>query len=229
MFAGTLALAQTVRPLIDENTVGGPGKKASGRIEYVNDTLQPLAVVLESKSFTVSDTGDLSYQPLDPAVHVKFSATSFRIPPQQSFFVFYEATSDKLPSWFVVYAAFSGFKEKTEQGFRIQILLPHTIYLLPKQKLQKDDLEIRVAEFHAREKKVVVRLSNKGPAFGRVLETSISGPGNSSQAGFPIFPFSERQVEFPWEPSADPRKVTLRFLRFSLERAIQPAQPANAP
>ncbi|HYY73114.1 MAG TPA: hypothetical protein VE778_05935, partial [Candidatus Bathyarchaeia archaeon] len=101
----------------------GPGKTASGKIEYVNDSLQTLSVVLEAKSFTVSDTGDLSYRPLDEDIHVKFSTMSFRIPPKQNFFVFYEASADKLPSWFVVYATFGGFKEKTQEGFRIQIQL----------------------------------------------------------------------------------------------------------
>jgi len=43
-------LGQTVRPLIDENVVKGPGKSASGRIEYYNDSLQPLTVTLEPKA-----------------------------------------------------------------------------------------------------------------------------------------------------------------------------------
>jgi hypothetical protein len=90
--------AQTVRPVVDENVVKGPGKKASGRIEYVNDSLQNLNVVLDSRSFIVSDTGDLSYQPLDTRIHVKFSAMSFRIPPKQNYFVFYEASADALPA-----------------------------------------------------------------------------------------------------------------------------------
>src|SRR5258708_26740919 len=93
--------AQTVRPVVDENIVKGPGKKASGRIEYVNDSLQTLNVALDSRSFTVSDTGELSYQPLDARIHVKFSSMSFRIPPKQSYFVFYESWADALPSWFV--------------------------------------------------------------------------------------------------------------------------------
>src|SRR5258708_1744811 len=99
--AAALLAAQTVQPVVDENVVKGPGKKASGRIEYVNDSLQTLNVVLDSRSFIVSDTGELSYQPLDARIHVKFSVMSFRIPPKQSYFVFYEAWADALPSWFV--------------------------------------------------------------------------------------------------------------------------------
>src|SRR5215467_6796209 len=146
--------AQTVRPVVDENIVKGPGKKASGRIEYVNDSLQTLNVVLDSRSFTVSDTGDLSYQPLDSRIHVKFSASSFKIPPKQNYYVFYEAWADALPSWFVVYATFSGFAERTKEGLQLNVLLPHTIYLLPKQGVKKDELVVKIVEYRPADKKI---------------------------------------------------------------------------
>src|SRR5258708_28144372 len=76
--------AQTVRPVINE--LGNPAK---GRVEYVNDSLTPLNVVLEAKSFTVSETGEIAYRPLDANIHLKRSATSFRIQPQQTYYVFY--------------------------------------------------------------------------------------------------------------------------------------------
>src|SRR5512140_4047820 len=80
------ALAQTVRPLINE--LGNPSK---GRVEYVNDGLTPLNVVLEARSFTVTETGEINYRPLDADIHLKLSATSFRVQPQQTYYVFYEA------------------------------------------------------------------------------------------------------------------------------------------
>src|SRR5437764_6372049 len=120
------ALAVTVTPIIDENVAGGPGKKVSGKIDYINDTLQPLQVVLDTKSFSVSDTGEMSYRALDPDIHLKLSEMSFRIAPRQTYTVFYEVSADKIPAWCVVYAAFSGFKERTKEGFKIQVQLPHT-------------------------------------------------------------------------------------------------------
>src|SRR4051794_31902182 len=84
--------AQTVRPVIDE--LGNPGK---GRIEYVNDSLTPLNVVLQAKSFSVDEQGQISYRPLDDGVHLKLSATSFRIQPQQTYYVFYEASANAAP------------------------------------------------------------------------------------------------------------------------------------
>src|SRR3954466_1690964 len=87
-------LGQTVRPLISE--LGNPAK---GRVEYVNDSLTPLNVVLEARSFSVSETGEITYRALDPDIHLKLSTTSFRIQPQQTYYVFYEANSPKSPSW----------------------------------------------------------------------------------------------------------------------------------
>ncbi len=134
-------VAQTVRPLINE--LGNPAK---GRVEYVNDGLTPLNVVLEAKSFTVSETGEISYRPLDPDIHLKLSTTSFRIQPQQTYYVFYEATSPKCPSWFVIYAAFSGFPFRTAQGMNVRLELPHTVYLLPKGTVERTDVIISRAE-----------------------------------------------------------------------------------
>lgn len=224
--AATSLFGQTVRPLIDENVVGRAGKSASGKIEYVNDSTQTLTVTLEAKSFTVSDTGELSYRPLDASIHAKLSAMSFRILPKQNYFVFYEASADQLPSWFVVYATFGGFKERTEEGFRIQLQLPHTIYLLPKEELRKDDLMIKMAEYHPTEKKVVFRVENNGSSFGRVLEADVtSARERAAQGGFPVFPFSERQIEIPWEGPSSPARLLLRLAHFRLEQAVNDTAP----
>lgn len=213
-----------MRPLIDENVVKAPGKKASGKIEYYNDSLQPLTVTLEARSFTVSDTGQLSYRPLDGDIHLKLSEMSFRIPPRQSHYVFYQAWSDKLPAWCVLYAAFSGFRQRTPEGFMIQVQLPHTIYLLPKRRLRKAELSIVRAQYLPQKKQVVIRVSNSGEAFGRVLEADVQGPkAKASQSGFPVFPNSQRQVEIPWQSASLPSKVVLHFDRFTMETEVQGA------
>ncbi len=214
--------AQTVRPLIDENSVKAPGDKATGKIEYVNDSLDSLTVMMDIKSYTVSDLGALSYRPLDGDIHVKLSAMSFRIPPKQSYLVFYEASADKLPSWFVVYATFSGFKARSQDGFKIQIELPHTVYLLPKQQVQKNELTVKLAEYHPDTRKIVVRVENTGPEFGRVLEAdATSGRAKTTQGGFPVFPHSQRQVEISWDSNDQPAKLQLRLESFKLEQSIR--------
>ena len=69
--AGT---AQTVRPLIVEYQGA-----ARGHVDYVNDSFQPMTVVLEAKGFKVSETGEITYFPLPGSIHLKLSTMSFRM------------------------------------------------------------------------------------------------------------------------------------------------------
>src|SRR5262249_9095498 len=109
----------------------------------------------------------------------------------------------------------------TSEGLQIHVLLPHTVYLLPKGDVKKADLVVKTAEFHPTEQKVVLRVENTGPAFGRVLEADIgSGKDKVTSNGFPVFPHRERQIEIPWTSSDDPKKVTLHLKGVFLEGPI---------
>ena len=213
------AVAQTVRPLIAE--LGNPAK---GRVEYVNDSMTPLNVVLSAKSFTVSETGDISYRPLDPNIHLKLSTTSFRIQPQQSYFVFYEATTDHAPGWFVIYAAFSGFAFRTQQGMNVRLELPHTVYLLPKESVNKSQVHVTRAEYQPASKAVLLEVENTGDYFGRVQQTFLATNKKKQEApGFPLFPHSKRRMEVPLEGAETPDRLILDFPNFKIE------QPVNGP
>ena len=219
--ATALASAQTVKPVIDE-IVGNPVK---GRIEYVNDGLLPLTVVLELRSFTVSETGEASFRPLDPDIHVKLSSASFRVQPQQTFYVFYEATAPKLPSWFVIYANFTGFGLRTAQGMNVRLQLPHTVYMLPKEPLQKSDLQITRAELDAAQNKVTVEVENTSDKFGRVFGTQlVYAKKKQDVQGFPIFPHSKRILEIPLDEKADgenvPLEISMQTKDFKLEQKL---------
>lgn len=215
------AIAQTVRPVISE--LGNPAK---GRVEYVNDGLTPLNVVLEARSFTVSENGQISYRPLDPSIHLKLSATSFRIQPQQTYYVFYEASAPPSPTWFVIYASFSGFPFRTAQGMNVRLELPHTVYLLPKQKIEKADIRVVRAELDASGNKVLLEVENTGDNFGRVLQTQLENGRKKEEApGFPIFPHSKRILEVPLDPKsqrdAAPTEVSFQFDNFKIEEKLQ--------
>jgi FtsP/CotA-like multicopper oxidase with cupredoxin domain len=222
--------AQTVRPLINE--LSNPAK---GRVEYVNDSLTPLNVVLEPKSFTVSETGEITYRPLDANVHLKLSTTSFRIQPQQTYYVFYEASSPQSPAWFVIYAAFSGFPFRTAQGMNVRLELPHTVYLLPKQSVEKPEVHIERAELSPAGNKVLLEVANTGNNFGRVLQTQLvySRKKQQEAPGFPIFPHSKRILEVPLEEKAEgenaPTEVTLQFQNFKVEEKLQRRSTSEAP
>lgn len=220
------AAGQTVRPVINE--LGNPAK---GRVEYVNDGLTPLNVVLEARSFTVSEKGDISYGPLDPNIHLKLSATSFRIQPQQTYYVFYEASAPPSPTWFVIYASFTGFAFRTAQGMNVRLQLPHTVYLLPKQRAEKADVRVVRAELNAHDNKVILEVENTGNNFGRVLETQLAAGKKKQEApGFPIFPHSKRILEVPLDTKAAgdaaPTEVSFQFENFKIEEKLQ-VKPNN--
>lgn len=225
-----ICVSQTVRPVISE--LGNPAK---GRVEYVNDSLTPLNVVLEAKSFSVSETGGISYRPLDADVHLKLSATSFRVQPQQTYYVFYEATAPKSPTWFVIYAAFSGFPFRTAQGMNVRLELPHTVYLLPKQGVTQQEIRIARAELNAVDGKVRIEVENTGDNFGRILDTELVYSKRKQQPapGFPIFPHSRRILEVALDEKPEgenvPVEVTLQFQNFKLEEKLQRSSYASAP
>lgn len=226
-FAAALP-AQTVRPVINE--LGNPAK---GHVEYVNDGLVPLNVVLEAKSFTVSESGEISYRPLDPSIHLKLSVTSFRIQPQQTYYVYYEATSPQSPNWFVLYAAFSGFAFRTAQGMNVKLELPHTVYLLPKQSVEKPEVKVVRAELNAATNKVTLEVENTGNNFGRILQTYLLYSKKKQEApGFPIFPHSRRILEVPLDEKAEgenvPIDVSFNFDKFKVETKLQRAPDVAA-
>lgn len=217
---GATASAQTVRPVINE-LVGNPVK---GRVEYVNDGLTRLNVVLEARSFTAAESGEISYRPLDPGLHVKSSATSFRIPPQQTYYVFYEAISPQVPAWFVIYANFTGFAFRPAQG-NVRLQLPHTICLLPKQSVEKS-LHVIRADLDAAQNKVTIEVESSGPNFGRILQTHRLYSNKKVEApGFPVFPHGKRILEVPLEPKAEgenvPVDVSLELEKFTLEQELE--------
>jgi hypothetical protein len=227
LLALSTAQAQTVRPVINE--LGNPAK---GHVEYVNGGLVPLNVVLEAKSFTVSEAGEISYRPLDPDIHLKLSTTSFRIQPQQTYYVYYEATSPQSPNWFVLYASFTGFAFRTSQGMNVKLQLPHTVYLLPKQSVEKEEVHVVRAELDAATNKVTLEVENTGNNFGRIQQTFLLYSRRKQEApGFPIFPHSKRILEVPLDQKAEgenvPINVSFNFEKFKVEQKLQRA-PAQA-
>jgi hypothetical protein len=216
LFPGAIATAQTVRPIISEYT--GTGK---GRVELVNDSTIPLTVIVSPKSFEVSETGEISYGPMADDIHVKLSAMSFRIQPKQSYYVFYEAKSERLPCWFVIYFEFSGFPVKDHSGLNVQLELPHTVYLLPKGSVKRDELEAS-AVFDGNTKKIKVTTFNKGTTVARVLMMNAEQRGHKDQGfGFPIYPQKHRIAEMQWSGSTPPEKIILEFENFKLETPVR--------
>ena len=216
LLGATMCTAQTIRPILSEYAVTG-----KGRVELTNDSTVPLTVIVTPKSFEVSETGEISYGPMPADIHLKLSAMSFRIAPRQSYYVFYEAKADWLPAWFVIYFEFSGFPIRDHSGLNMQVELPHTVYLLPRQSFKREDLEVS-AKFDGAGRKVLITTFNKSTTVGRVLMTEAQGHGQKAQGvGFPIYPGKKRIVELPWQGDAAPDKVVLNLDGFKVERTVE--------
>ena len=91
LFLWPLAFAQTIQPLIVEYN-----GKAGGKFQVTNNTLEPMAIVLEPKSFSLDDKGWATYRKLDDTIHLELSTMSFRLESKQTYYIFYKAHADIL-------------------------------------------------------------------------------------------------------------------------------------
>jgi hypothetical protein len=208
--------AQTVSPPIAEYQ-----ERARSSFQLINSTIFPLSVVLEVHGFTVTEQGEVQEVPLDTAkVRVKLSAMSFRIPPRQTYAVFYEATADSLPAWFNIVSAMTG--AKTDNGLNVRILLPHVVYLNQKQPLKKEQVALRAIVVDSTSGKLRVQLENLGPNLGRVQQvTATAGKTTSAPgAGFPLLPHMLRWTEVDWPAGPSPERLTVRFARFTMDTVL---------
>lgn len=210
------SVAQTVRPVVVEYY----GTSVKGRFELANDGLVPLNVVLEPKSFDVTETGDAIYRPLDGRVRLRLSTMSARIPARQSRWVFFEARADTIPAWFVITATFSGMPKRS--GLEVLVELPHTVYLVQKELLRREDVRVPTAVYSAAEKWILLEIENRGPRLGRATQIEAIAKGERREApSFPLLPGGRRQLLIPWDASREPDRVTIRFQGFTLDIPLQ--------
>jgi len=216
---GHAVFAQGISPVIVEYQ-----GKAKGSFEVRNDTIYPLSVVLEPMSFTVDAEGNPRYRPLDSTIHVRCSTTSFRVPPKQIHTVYYEANAEQLPAWFTIYATV-GKGTATQSGLQIAIQLPHTVYLLPKQKFERSAVVFLRSETISGQKKVAVELKNSSQLFARVQEVELYfASGKKTYVGFPFFPGQLRKLELDWDKEANPSQIVLKFEKFRVSSDIRLGQ-----
>lgn len=213
--------AQTISPIIVEYH-----QKGSGKILLTNNTLKPLVVVLQPESFSISPDGRAMYRPLDTGIHVELSTTSVRLMPQQQYYVFYKTSADSLPAWYTIYATFS--PEHPGPGLTVRVMLPHTVYLLQKQPLAKDDVHAGPALYDAQKKLVTCDVENVSKAYGRMREGSVNAGRESTPIdGFPLLPGDPRHLEIAWTGKNPPETLTFHFDRFEIKLPVSAGAPAT--
>jgi len=221
LIASRPAQAQTIRPIVSEYSL-----QARGRVEVVNDSDRPLNVVIEPHGFSVTDSGEVLEQPFPAGVQLELSATSLRLPPRQSRFVFYEARAERGPVWFVLYANFTGFPAREFSGINVQLELPHIVYLLPKESWKRTDLHVTSVDVQPDKGLVALVVENTGASFGRVASLQIEGLRRKMTVpGFPLFPGRQRRIEIPWDGTDRPASVDVKTKDFSFTERIPPSAP----
>jgi hypothetical protein len=220
VLAGMRAQAQSISPIIVEYQ-----GKGAGKILLTNDTLTPLVVVLEPESFSIAPDGKAIYRPLDPGIHVELSTTSVRLMPQQQYYVFYKTRADSLPAWYTIYATFS--PARSGPGLTVRVMLPHTVYLLQKQPLTKDDVHTGPAVWDPQKKLVVCDVENISKSYGRMRDGKVQAGHESAPIdGFPLLPGDPRHLEIPWTGKNTPETLTLHFDHFELKLPVSASSPA---
>lgn len=141
MFAGGVQ-AQYLSPLAAEAKAG---RSTRGEITVRNVGIRPITVVIEPRSFTISQDGHSSILPLDPGIQVKLSEMSARLGAKQEHTIGYEASCAHYPCQFVLLAEFSG--GHTDNGAAIRILIPSSVWICP-DKSRGCREEIRQNVFH---------------------------------------------------------------------------------
>lgn len=202
---GVTGVAQTVAPPVAEYR-----NKANGMFELRNDGDTPLAAILELHSFAVDEAGTLTYQALDPKLKVELGSNSFVIPPHQSHFVFYKASTTGDQAWFTILSTMTKAASAPGQ-MRINFILPHVVYIYQKQKLKKEDVSVRFVHGSS-PGQYTLEIENHSGKLSRVESVIGQGFEKSIEAGgFPIFPEKKRHVVLDGgNPSAD-AKVKVSF------------------
>jgi hypothetical protein len=206
--------AQTISPVIVEAT-----GKVSGKVELTNDTLNPMAVVLEAKSFDIGPDGRGIFRPLDAVIRLQLSSTSFILQPKESYYIFYKASSEKLPTWFTVYAVFESIQKSP--GLKVRIMLPHTVYLYQKRAPSRDAIQVKQAVYDKQRDKVVCDIQNTSGSLIRAQALHVVGnKADVVSGGFPLLPNSPRHLEIDWKQKGAPDYLLLHFPHFDVKEPL---------
>ena len=116
------------------------------------------------------------------------------IPPHQTHYVFYKASTRNLPAWFIINNTLTQAKP-VDQGVRINLILPHLVYVYQKERLRRGDVKVSV--FPTTEAGVyMVEFENTSPKLGRIrgIQAKAIFPARREHGGFPLLPRETRHI-----------------------------------
>jgi hypothetical protein len=216
-FLPSTCKSQTISPIISEYV-----ESADGSFQARNEGTEPINVVLEAHSFSVDLQGNAIYRGLDPEVRLELSVKSFRVLPHRPYTVYYKARASRLPVWFTIYASFQG--RPVRPGLQLAIRLPHTVYLLGKQRVQSTEIAVSKGLLDVYAHKITFTIESKSLQFDRPQSIELRSPvAKKEYPGFPCFPGQARQITLDWDSPMPPSQVEIVFTQFKF-RAPFPAR-----
>jgi hypothetical protein len=204
LFVSTIS-AQGISPLIQQ-IPANRNNRATGQFTVTNTGIQPLATVLEAKSFSVDETGQMETHDLDRSIHLRLSEMSAKIPPSAVHVFNFEVVCDHAPCWFQIYSS-NGEARAVKRGVGVRIMLGETIYVYQSLLVRGDVVTAW------RDPQTLV-LENHGDSFGHAKDVQVRYDGKTVGGHtFPLFPHSRRIIHF----DRAPQKVSIVFEKFKLD------------
>src|SRR5712692_6088064 len=112
-------------------------------------------------------------------------------------------------------------RDNTPIELEYQVELPHTVYVLQKQPLEKSDISVESVHYLPNQSRVIVVLKNNSSKLGRAVEWQVSSKtAKMSSAGFPLLPQSRRRLELEWNSATPPNAFSVRFEHFTLREDL---------
>ena len=110
----------------------------------------------------------------------------------------------------------------TQEGIKIALELPHTVYLLTKKPPAIEAVVWHRAEEVNDKRQIQAEVENRGAEFSRVQEVEVtSTSGKKLYPGFPLFPGQRRSFQLEWDQPGEPQQIVLKFARFKSESPIR--------
>lgn len=183
-------LAQGIAPPIAEYRSVG---KIDGSFEIQNPADYPVVALLEARSFSVDDHGQVVFRPLDKGIDVRMGSNSFMLRAHDKHIVFYKATFPSSPMSFCIVTTVT--KAGALTGMRLNFIFPHMIYVYQKEKLGRSDINLSSVDG-------VLRITNLSDKLGRVEGVHSA---KEELGGFPLYPRQTREVPITGE------KISVKF------------------
>jgi hypothetical protein len=216
LLTSVIAGAQTIVPPIAEYR-----GKIQGQFELRNDSDAPMAVILEVHSFKVSPEGSMSYEPVSSDLQLEMGNTSFVIEPGGTHLVFYKAKVKSKSAWFVITSTMTRAVPIRGQ-MRINLVLPHVVYLYQKERLKPQDVTVKLQPTdNATQTLEIVNSTDK---LSRLSLVECKGFDKEAESGgMPIFPGGTRFIKMECGAPRSDAKLKVHFQDgFTLEATRQP-------